>query len=320
MSEQFDPSLGPIPQLPRPSRVDDWRDAGEPQLSLTAHRPQVTQRERTSLMTLLDGLREPAILHRDGRIVAMNAPFRTLLGHPAPDTLIGLPADALLDHVGPASTGTTWPATLTTPHGPLSVGLSTLDLDLRDDRGTLWLIGPVPSASAAVTERARNALDALCEKLWEGEMPDRKSLMDALTGVSDLLGADQEEEVERTFVDLADAVSNLVPEAQLDIFRRPAVELSPDALLHLLHPLLSRLAKDARVRVDVDVSGRPVVVMRRAAGPVLPADALADAQVLASALRASLVGMDGDRVVRLRLPVTSPECAEVQRPRVQRIA
>ena len=126
--------------------------------------------------------------------------------------------------------------------------------------------------------------------------------------------------MERTFVDLADAVSNLVPEAQLDIFRRPAVELSPDALLHLLHPLLSRLAKDARVRVDVDVSGRPVVVMRRAAGPVLPADALADAQVLASALRASLVGMDGDRVVRLRLPVTSPECAEVQRPRVQRIA
>jgi len=302
VSEHLDPTLGPLSLLPATREHPSWSPSvSHPQVTATAARPQQSQRRQTSLQALLTGLREPAILHRDGRIAGINAPLAALLDHPAPDTLIGLPADALLDHVSKPTAGAPFAATLHTTHGPLPVGLSTLDLDLRDDRGTLWLIGPVPTASSETVARAREALDTLCTRVWEGHMPDRKALMDALAGVTDLL-APPADEPTRVYVDLAQAVCSVIDADRVDIFRRPTVDACPDALLHLLTPLLGSLSLDTRVRVDLDVSGRPVVVIRRAHGPAMPSDALEHARTLAGSLRASLVSLDGDRVVRLRLP------------------
>ena len=299
MSDQLDPTLGPIPGSPVA-----YADPGAGTWTVEAQldRGQTAQRGTTSLDTMLADLPEPALLHRDGRLVAINPPLESLLDHPAVELLIGLPVDALIESVGTERHGRAHAAQLTTRHGPVPVSLSVMDMDLRDDRGTIWIFGPPPALGAEATERARVAVEQVCDTLWDGELPDRAALLDALTGVLDLLNPTSADEPALHAPDLAVAVRRAARGRYVEIRSTGTVDTSPDALHHLLTGLLSSCADDASARVEVDLSGRPTLVLRREVGTVLPASVCQDADILVSAMRGSLVQLDGGRVVRLRLP------------------
>lgn len=297
MSDQLDP-IGAVSQHTQtsPSSTAGFEFVIAPQ------EPQVRPVEAgSSLIRILDALNEPALLHRDGRILGLNAGLAALLGHPVPDRLVGLPADAVLLSAGPSQPGSATQVVLNSHRGGVPVSLSTLDMELRDSSGTLWIFGHPHATDRDLANRAARNLEEFCDTLWARSTPGHTELLQNLTEVLDLLTPPEEEPV-RISVDIADAVRVVVDPGAVDVLRTARVDASPEAVQHLLVAMTRNRARDARVRVDVDVSGRPVVVIRRPYGPAVPASSIQGARVLATGMQASLISLDGGRVVRLRLP------------------
>lgn len=287
------------PPLPRPARSES---PGGPR-----PRPQAAQsRSPSTLDLLLEGLREPALAHRDGRIIGVNTDLTRLMAHPAPDRLIGLPADALLHRVHPGLTGRVHRASLTTPTGPRPVGLLTLRLALPEGSVMLWLFGPAPAETPRPHREALERIDALCEQLWQDAPPDRDALLTELAQVTALLDPPQE----LTHVvssDLAALVRSLTGSHSVQVRRPVRTDVSPDELTHLLAPVLSALPPDSRIRVDVDVAAHPVVILRHEHARLVPStEALRRLQVLAGNLRGSAISLEAGRVLRIRLPRPRP--------------
>ncbi|MFK7926730.1 MAG: hypothetical protein AB8H79_00965 [Myxococcota bacterium] len=295
MSEHLDPEAAVNEQrlLPDVGRNAAVTDLG-PQSA-----QQGSDAAPSSLVTLLHAMSEPSLLHVGGRIVCINDALQAVLHHPSPERLSGLPASALVESTE-TQLGRERRVRLVTGSGPVAASLSTLDVELSEGRGTLWIFGAPTASHHDLNQRAARGLEAYCDRIWDQDGGQETRLIPSFAEVIDQL-APPDHDTMCVSVDMSDAVSMLVPRSAMDVMRTGRVDGSPEAVHHLLSTLMRRLAPDTRVRVDVDVSGRPLVVLRRDAGVAAPAADVRAAQVMAAGLRGSVVTLDEGRVVRLRL-------------------
>lgn len=310
MSEHLDPNLAIAqttglraeatlpPALPRERNPDAHT-------FVCSSTTQGAQLPPTSLNTLVDTLSEPALLHHDGRIVALNQALARLLNHPAPCFLVGLPVDALLEDADPYQKGVPAGAVLRTPSGPLPVTLSRMAMAVRDGQGTLWVMREREAAAPPISPEPDviESLESLCEDLWDwpdGRPLDRRSVLQRVDSALTALRPTNTQGV-----DLGATIADLVtefPTCQLAVRRFAAVAVPAPILSDTVELLLQSLPDGSHLTVDLDVSDRPIIIAQSDGGPVLEGEALRACRQQVGALRGSLVVMD-ERTIRIRLPI-----------------
>jgi hypothetical protein len=308
VSEHLDPNLavaqttGIRPEAPLPpARADATADTHTFFCRSTA---QGAQLPPSSLNALVDTLSEPALLHQNGRIVALNSALAQLLDHPAPHFLIGLPVDALLEDADPYQTGIPAGAVLRTPAGPRPVILSRMTMAVRDGQGTLWVLRaraddePTSPPAAEVIE----TLESLCEDLWDwphGRPLDRRTVLQRVDSAIHALRPTNHQGV-----DLGSIVVDLAtefPECTVVVRCFAAVAVPAPILADTVELLLQSLPDGSTLTVDLDLSQRPTLVAHSGGGPALEGATLRACQQQIGALRGSLIMMD-DHTVRIRFP------------------
>lgn len=307
MSDQLDPTLG-LMTASTPARLQRARpqpapDPETPWGPWRPPRPQGSQRVRSRLHQVVERLPEPALIHRQGRVLAVNEALTALLCPHGPDGLTGRPAEVLLDRVEWSDpTGRTHITILQTPEGPVRVRLRVLDLALRDDRGVMWSVGQAELASADDIPGLQEHIQTVCARLWE-HSEDRRRLR-TLTAALDLLDPPDDEPLPDVS-DLGALVARLRPDAQVGPAALP-VAASDEALECLVAPLLRACAPDVEVSVELDISGHPLLRLSSSRGAPLPASMLAHARVLAGPIGGSVVTWGQGNAVRVRLPPGEP--------------
>lgn len=293
----------PDPTLLRAQEIDQVRE----------DRPtkpgQGTQHRPSSLRTLVARLCEPAFLERAGRVVAVNAALEELVGRTIPVGPRGVELDRLVAVVE-AAPGAHRTIRLDATMGPLELTASAIDMVMRDDRGTVWLLdAPVTLTSGphAVAE-----LESVCAALWEEDtalLADPRVLVQRLDRALDHLRPALQAPTESLTSVVREACEAL---PHLEVEELETLRLAGDAgpILALVDTLLTWTAAGpgpVRVGLRLDLSRHPTLVLRRDAGPVLAEEVLLPLVGRTATLGGSLAALDDGRCVRLRLQRHLPD-------------
>ena len=278
------------PQDPQPMFSDATR---------TPSQRQGPQTPRTTPDHLVYALPLPALFHRNGRIAAINQDLLSLIQHPEPRFLIGLPCDALLGHAAEPNqeTGGT-PVILQTKNGPVSVELYATNVVLADCQGTVWTFAVQQPPEAARTPQQRlmdhasdalhetvSALEDLYGEIWEDDEELTvdfvsetvlRALDRANTSLHTLRAALAEDpcraELEAGIAAAIRETRRRVPTAtlQVEVRELPVVRASADALRETLTTVLVCASVASRVRTSVhawtDAAGHAIVDLRLEGG------------------------------------------------------